>query len=121
MYKVVFYEEKPGYSSLENYILDLSTKTTKDARIQFRKISQYIDLLATYGTRLSQDITKHIKDGIWELRPGFNRIFYFYYKNNTYVLLHMFRKKSTKTPKHEIERAIKERGNYLKIYGGLNI
>lgn len=118
MYEVVFYEEKPGYSSLKNYILELSNKATKDARIQFNKISQYIDLLAAYGTRLSQEITKYIGDDIWELRPGFNRIFYFYHKDKIYVLLHLFRKKSAKTPKQEIEKAKREKADYISKHGG---
>ena len=51
---------------------------------------------------------------VWELRPGNNRIFYFYHKDNTYVLLHSFRKKTQKTPKQEITRAKSERDDYLK-------
>lgn len=58
-------------------------------------------------------ITKHLEDGIWELRPGNNRVFYFFYENNTFVLLHQFRKKSQKTPKREIEKAKSERIDYL--------
>ena len=58
-------------------------------------------------------ITKHLEDGIWELRPGNNRVFYFFYENNTFVLLHQFRKKSQKTPKREIVKAKSERIDYL--------
>lgn len=54
-----------------------------------------------------------LEDGIWELRPGNNRVFYFFYENNTFVLLHQFRKKSQKTPKREIEKAKAERADYL--------
>ena len=59
-------------------------------------------------------ITKNIDEDIWELRPGNNRVFYFYYSNNTFVLLHHFRKKSQKTPTREIERAKRERDDYIK-------
>jgi len=47
------------------------------------------------------------------LRPGNNRVFYFYYENDTFVLLHQFRKKSQKTPRREIARAKAERDEYL--------
>ena len=40
--------------------------------------------------------------------------FYFFYQNDTYVLLHQFRKKSQKTPKREIEKAKAERNDYLR-------
>lgn len=51
-----------------------------DARIQYKQISLYIQLLEDNGTRLNENITKHIDDDIWELRPGNNRVLYFYFK-----------------------------------------
>ena len=65
----------------------------KNARIQFKQITLYIELLKNQGTKMSPNITKHLEGEIWELRPGFNRILYFYFENNTFVLRHMFRKK----------------------------
>ena len=62
---------------------------------------------------LNENIKKHLDDDIWELRPGNNRVLYFYFKNDTFVLLHQFRKKTQKTPKREIERAKAERDDYL--------
>ena len=44
---------------------------------------------------------------------GKNRVFYFFVKNDTFVLLHHFRKKSQKTPRREIEKAKSERNDYL--------
>ena len=74
----------------------------------------YIQLLSEKGTRMPDNITKHIEDGIWELRPGSNRVFYFFFEKDTFVLLHHFRKKSQKTPKREIDRAKSEREHYLQ-------
>jgi len=50
---------------------------------------------------------------VWELRPGNNRILYFYYQDNTFVLLHVFRKKTQKIPRREIEKAIAAKNDYL--------
>lgn len=115
MYHVEFYETADGYSELWEFLemLEQEAENSKDARIQYRQIVQCIDLLQKNGTYLGSKITKHITENIWELRPGFNRIFYFYYKNNTFVLLHQFRKKSNKTPKREINKALAERNDYL--------
>ena len=44
-------------------------------------------------------------------------ILYFYFKNDTFVLLHQFRKKTQKTPKREIERAKAEREDVYKRQG----
>ena len=52
------------------------------------------------------------------IRPGNNRILYFYFENNTFVLLHMFRKQTQKTPKSEIEKAIKECDDFKSRRGG---
>ena len=115
MYKIEFYEKANGESEIWDFLEDLRKKaaTNKDCRIQYRQISLYIELLQKNGTNLPSNITKHLSDDIWELRPGNNRVFYFYYKNDTYILLHHFRKKSQKTPRREIEKAKIEREDYL--------
>jgi len=115
MYIVEFYETADGRSELWDFLEELRMKaaTNKDARIQYKQISLYIQLLQDNGTRLNENITKHLEDGIWELRPGNNRVFYFFFENDTFVLLHYFRKKSQKTPKREIEKTKNERADYV--------
>ncbi len=115
MYTVEFYEKADGQSELWDFLEDLRRKaaTSKDARIQYKQISLYIQLLQDHGTRLQENITKHLEEDIWELRPGSNRVFYFYYKDNTFVLLHQFRKKTQKTPRRELDKAKAERDDYL--------
>ena len=111
MYKIFFYEDRKGYSELREQIKELARRSqnSKDSRIQLRQITYVIGLLEERGTRLPESITKYIGNDIWELRPGDNRILYFYSKNDLFVLLHMFRKKTQKTPRLEIERARRER------------
>lgn len=94
MYNIEFYEDSNGRSELWEFLESLRVKaaTNKDARIQYKQISLYIQLLEDNGTRLNENITKHLDDDIWELRPGNNRVLYFYFQNDTFVLLHQFRK-----------------------------
>ena len=115
MFNVEFYETQDGKSQIWEFLEDLRIKaaTSKDARIQHKQASLYIELLQQNGTRLNENITKHLEDGIWELRPGNNRVFYFFFQDDTFVLLHQFRKKTQKTPKREIEKAKRERDDYL--------
>ncbi len=115
MYNIVFYEKSNGKSDVWDFLeeLRLKSKSNKDARIQYKQIILQIQLLQEHGTHLSENITKHVDEDIWELRPGFNRIFYFYHKNNTFVLLHHFRKKTNKAPSKELSKAKKERDEYL--------
>ena len=114
-YKIEFYEDKNGVSDVWVFLEVLRVKSinNKDARIQYKQLIFYIDLLQENGTRLPDNITKHIEDDIWELRPGKNRVFYFYHDKNCFILLNHFRKKTQKTPKKEIEKAKGRRNDYL--------
>ncbi len=116
MYNIDFYEDDRGISDIRNFLDTLleQSMTNKDARIQYKQLARYIELLQENGTNLPKEITKHIEGDIWELRPGNNRVFYFFYTNNTYVLLHHFRKKSQKTPRREIDKAVAEMIDYLQ-------
>lgn len=115
MFNIEFYETQNGESELWDFLEELREKsaTNKDFRIQYKQIVFYIELLKNNGTRLGENITKHLDDDIWELRPGNNRVFYFFVENDTFVLLHHFRKKSQKTPRREIDKAKSERDDYL--------
>lgn len=115
MYEIEFYEKNNGESEIWNFLehLRIKSQTNKDARIQYKQIVFYIELLRQNGSTLPENIMKNIDEDIWELRPGNNRVFYFYYdENKAFVLLHHFRKKTQKTPKREIERAKAERDDY---------
>ena len=79
MYKIEFYENQHGESEVWDFLeaLRVKSKSSKDARIQYNQILFYIDLLAKNGTNLPVNITKHLEEDIWELRPGNNRSFIF--------------------------------------------
>ena len=118
MFEIIFYEDEHGYSDVKEFINYLRKKsaTSKDARINFNKFVAYLDILEEMGTRVGAPITKHLDGDIWELRPLSNRILYAYYKNNTFLLLHHFKKQSQKTPPREIEKAKKELRDYMRRY-----
>lgn len=107
MYEIVFYEDKDGKSEVADYIRQLQqqAETSKDSKINFRKTVAYMDILEEVGTRIGEPVTKHLDGEIWELRPLRNRILYAFYKDNTFILLHHFMKKTRKTPQKEIEQA----------------
>ena len=115
MYKIEFYEKNNGSSDVWDFLEELRIKadSNKDARVQLKQLRLYIQLLADNGTTLPDNITKHLVEDIWELRPGKNRILYFFHIDNTFVLLHHFRKKTQKTPKAELEQAKRERDDYI--------
>ena len=115
MYNIIFYEDKNGYSELYEELMKIAkgAENNKDLRIQLKQITYCIELLKNQGAKLPINIAKHISEDIWELRPGNNRVLYFYFESNTFVLLHMFRKQTQKTPTSEIEKAKKERNDFI--------
>lgn len=118
-FEIEFYTDQNGRCDISDFIdeLDSKAETNKDARVQLRQVLFCIDMLSRNGNNLSTNIAKHINDEIWELRPGKNRVLYFFQKNDKYVLLHHFVKKTQKTPKKEIKKAKKEMLDYIDREG----
>ena len=120
MYEVEFYRDENGKSEIVEYLDELKAKgeTSKRERVNRDKILAYMLALSQYGTRIGQPIVKHIDGSIWELRPLANRIFFFYWKDNKFVLLHHFIKKTQKTPPLEIEAARAKMKDFIERQGG---
>ncbi len=108
-YKIVFWQDKNGYSEAQDYIMELKNKSvkSKDARIKLNKIVEYMEMLESYGTELGEPYIKHIDCEIFELRPLRDRFFFFFKQENRYVILNHFVKRTQKTPRREIEKAIR--------------
>ena len=115
-FNVEFYENKDGEEPIKDFIENLkkSAATNKEDKTRVKKILTYIHSLEQYGTRAGYPYVKHIDGDIWELRPFSDRIFFFYWKDRTFILLHHFLKKTKKTPKREIEQAKRNMADHLE-------
>lgn len=113
VYDVEFYQKENGDIPVMDFLLSLQPKMRAKAYSE-------IELLKKHGANLREPYVKSIKGGknkgIYELRiklaSDISRIFYFSFKQNTFVLLNGFIKKGNKTPERELERA----RNYKKDY-----
>ena len=116
MYEVIFYEDKNGNSDVVSFIKELGEKsqTDKASRINFNKMVAYLDVLQEMGTRVGEPVTKHLDGEIWELRPLKNRFLYAFYKDNKFVMLHHFMKKTQKTPRRELETAKRRLKDFIE-------
>jgi phage-related protein len=116
MFGIEFYKDRSGNEPIVDYIRELNAKalTGKAHRIRHKKIIEYLEVLSRYGTRAGEPYVKHIVDDIWELRPTNDRIFFFYRKNGTYLMLHHYVKKTKKTPAREIEQAKRNLADFLE-------
>jgi len=114
-WKIVYYQRENENIPVLEFLLSLTPKLRAKA---FREI----ELLQEHGIYLKEPYVKAIKGaqykGIYELRMKLgsdaSRVFYFTYHKNTFVLLNGFLKKTNKTPKTELERAIRYKNDYEK-------
>ena len=79
-----------------------------------KKYSPIVRTLENYGTRVGEPAVKHIEDDIWELRPLSHRIFFFFWRDNKFILLHHFVKKTKKTPPKEIAQAKRNMKDFVE-------
>jgi len=111
-YKVKFYKDiRTGRSFVLEYIDDLKDK-------EKAKVLKYVEFLRINKGYLDEPYSKHIKGKIRELRVDFaknkHRIFYFIFIKRTIILVHVFMKKTAKTPISEIKKAEENYYNVLK-------
>lgn len=122
MLEVIYYHDADGHCEILDWLDDLDRRacTNKDCRVQFKQIMGCINLLETDDMNLNKmgDKASKIREDLWELRPGNNRIFFAFLLKGTnkVILLHHFRKKGQKTPEKEIKRASSNLADYRQRY-----
>lgn len=112
-WQVEYYMKENGKIPVFEYLMTLN------AKLRAKAFSE-IELLEKHGKDLREPYTKPLKGekyrDIFELRIKFSsdisRIFYFTFKNNTFVLLHGFTKKTDRTPQTEMEKALRYKNDY---------
>ena len=118
MYHIIFYRKNDrAKSDTEDFIETNRMSKAHLDQVLWNTIVRYLHTLGEGGTRIGEPFVKHLDDGIWELRPSNYRILFFYWKENTYVLLNYFLKKTNKTPDTELERAKRYRTDWRNRKG----
>jgi phage-related protein len=107
MWSIRFYEDRRGISPVLNFIQKMPATDRA-------KVNNVLRLLEEFGTMLGMPHARQIEGRLWELRPGGNRLFYFLYMNNEFVILHGYRKKSMKAPQKEIDTACRRMEELLE-------
>lgn len=116
-FEVIYYETEGGVQPAREFIDSLPPKL----RV---KVARSIDLLSVAGTLLREPDSKPLRNGLFELRtklgPDATRIIYFFSVGRTVVLTNGFIKTTRRTPRHEIERALRYREDYLRRHHAEN-
>lgn len=113
-FTVEFYVTANGETPIDDFLdaLDMKMRT---------KVLGVLSVLEEKGNLLREPYSKHLEDGIFELRckVGTNivRVLYFFYFGKQVILTNGFVKKTQKTPRAEIALAKKRRNDYLERMG----
>ena len=110
-FEILFYDKEDDAQPAMDFISGLPPKMRT-------KMLRVIDMLEINGPELRAPYSKHLDDGIFELRAqigsDISRVLYFFVIGRRAILTHGFIKKTRKTPPSEIERAKSYRAEYLR-------
>jgi phage-related protein len=108
---VEFYRKANGRCPTEEFLDSLEN----EEKVFIRRAIQRLE---EYGYKLKRPHAAPLRDHILELRrrthQGNIRLLYFFFDGKKFIITHGFKKKSTRVPSNEIEKAIEYRKDYLK-------
>lgn len=105
---ILYFTNDNGVSPVKEYIDNLPLD-------EQAKVFAYIQELRLQGHNLRRPLADYVKDGIYELRPKANRLFYFFFLKKNIVIVHAIKKKTNKIPENDIEISLK-RKKYIEKY-----
>lgn len=113
-FEVEFYETESGKVPIEEFLEKLDDKLRA-------KTVGLMEILEEKGTNMREPYSKHVDDGIFELRcklgSNITRSLYFFYSGGKIIFTNGFVKKTQKIPAKELSLAQKYRADYLKRQG----
>lgn len=114
-WSVVFYVDRQGNEPVREFLSSLDAKT----RARF---SWSIEQLRIRNVQAREPLVRHLEGKIWELREesqtNIYRLLYFFFAGQRIVFVHGFQKKTQKTPRREIEVALRRLDEFTRVEGG---
>ncbi len=113
-FTIEFYETVDGKIPVQEFLMGLDIKMRT-------KLLMIMKVLQEKGNHLREPYSKHLDDGIYEIRgkigTNISRVLYFFYYGGKIIITNGFVKKTQRTPKAEIELAKKYRKDYMERFG----
>jgi phage-related protein len=105
---VYFFVDEKGGNPVRQFIETLADK-------EQAKITAYVSELKIQGHNLRRSLADYLGDGIYELRPKDNRVFYFFFLKDNVILLHAIRKKTNKIPKEDLALCLRRKAEVVSL------
>lgn len=99
---IYYFVDERGRKPVEEFIRSLDKK-------ERAKVFAYIVELKKQGHNLRRPLADHLGQGIYELRPRSNRIFYFFFLQENAVPLHALKKKTCEIPREDLKLCLKRK------------
>lgn len=99
---VYYFIDKDGVRPVKEFIDSLAQK-------EQAKVYAYITELIKQGNNLRRPMADYLGDGIYELRPKDNRIFYFFYLRDRAVLVHAIKKHAKIIPEGALKICLRRK------------
>ncbi len=113
MFQLLFYETEDGKQPVLEFLGSLDNRMAA-------KLIGLMEILEEKGPELRMPYSRHLDDGIFELRCVFGnnitRTLFFFYVGKKIVVTNGFIKKTQKTPAKEIKLAKTRRSDWIERY-----
>ena len=106
--KIYYYVDARGNSPVKKFIDELPIK-------EQAKVFAYIEELRNQGHNIRRPLADYVKNGVYELRPKANRLFYFFFLKENIVIVHAIKKKTNKISEKDITLCL-QRKSYIEKY-----
>ena len=100
--EIYYFVDERGRNPVKEFIKSLPVNDRT-------KILAYLTALYRQGHNLRRPMAGYLGNGLYELRPKNNRIFYFFFMRDSVVLIHVIRKKTDKIPENDCELCLRRK------------
>ncbi len=112
MFSIYYFIDQREKIPVEEFIDSLTEK-------EQTKVFAYLHELSEKGFLMRRPMADYLGEGIYELRPKCNRIFYFFFLGANVVLLHAIKKNTQQIPYRDfklciVRKLLVELGNSLR-------
>lgn len=111
---VEFYIEPGGRRPVNEFVDSLDAKTKA-------RLLAAIEQLRLRNVSAGEPLVRHLEGKLWELRResdgNIYRLMYFFFTGRRIVFLRGFQKKTQKTPRREIETALRRMNDFVQREG----